>query len=76
MQTSGLIEAYSDVASSTKDNLSPDFWKKISGFLATKGINKTFGECKAKWKFLSRTYRENLKKMNSTGESPPSWCFF
>lgn len=67
---------YPEVAETTKDNLSPDFWKKVSGLLANNGLLKTWISCKEKWKSLTRTYKINLTKKNDTGRGPLTWPYF
>ncbi|XP_043474016.1 uncharacterized protein LOC122506087 [Leptopilina heterotoma] len=63
-QTRTLLGCYPEVEGVTKgsDTLSKDFWLKISGLMKTKGILKTWFECKEKWKSLNRTYKSNLEK--------------
>lgn len=67
---------YPHVAESSKDNLSPDFLKKVSGLLASNGLKKTWLSCKEKWKSLNRTYKINLAKKNQTGTGPITWPYF
>ncbi|XP_043482559.1 uncharacterized protein LOC122511418 [Leptopilina heterotoma] len=75
-ETKVLIEMYPHVAESSKDNLSPDFWKKVSGLLASNGLKKTWLSCKEKWKSLNRTYKINLAKKKETGTGPITWPYF
>lgn len=75
-ETRILIEVYPEVADTTKDNLSPVFWKKVSGFIVSKGVKKTFISCRDKWKSLTRTYKFNLFKKKETGTGPITWPYF
>ncbi|XP_051164556.1 uncharacterized protein LOC127283608 [Leptopilina boulardi] len=63
-EVEALIDSYKEVteASRSAEIGTPNFWKKVSVFLATKNIQKSLIEYREKFKSLDRTYKNNFKK--------------